>query len=351
MAVYRCEVKAISRGAGRSCVAAAAYRAAGCLEDERQGMTHDYSRKAHVEHSEIVSPADAPDWVTDRGRLWNAADASEKRKDAITAREVLLTLPRELSTEQNAALVRGFCQQFTERGIVADIAIHAPDGLPDPETGEVQRQPHAHVMLTDRPLTREGWAKAKDRTLSRPEGIEALRESWADHANRALERAGMDQRVDHRSLERQRAAAAAIGDEIEAARLDRPPEPKIGSVAAAMVREGRGDEAHAWNDAQMARRERTWRDSLAETWRAVKTEVADLVRQVGAERDRLADAARALMPDLALAGQQMQLREAGLLMAERQRQEQARAEEARKAAEKQRKGRVLRPGGRGGHSL
>jgi hypothetical protein len=293
VAIYRCEAKAISRGQGRSCVAAAAYRHACELVDERQGMTHDYSRKGHVEHSEIIAPEDAPAWVSDRAALWNRADAAEKRKDAITARELLLTLPRELSRAQQVELVHGFCAQFTERRIVADVALHAPDGLSaDPETGEVHEQCHAHVMLTDRALDGDGFASRKDRTLAGADGIEAVRASWAEHVNTALERAGIDQRVDHRSLERQRADAVARGDELEAERLNRTPEPKIGPVAAVMVRDGRADQARAWQDVRQVREARTIRERLVDQWHAIRREAAELRRQI-------ADEARAIAASLA----------------------------------------------------
>lgn len=324
MAIYRLEVKAISRGQGRSCVAAAAYRHGCLLNDERQQITHDYSRKQAVEYSEIIAPENAPSWVLNREQLWNRADAAEKRKDALTAREILLTLPRELTAEQNVELVRNFCRQFTARGIVADIAIHAPDTLPDHETGQVHEQRHAHVMLTDRALDGDGFAGRKDRTLAGPEGVEAVRASWADHANGALERAGLGERLDHRSLERQRTAAVQRGDEIEAARLDRPPEPKIGPMAAAMIRSGRADAAHAWRDVREVRRERNLRDGLAEAWRFVRAKAVDLGAEIGDKARQLVEAAKVFLdlPEVAAAGQALQWREAEKILLQRQQAQQ-----------------------------
>lgn len=87
---------------------------------------------------------------------------------------------------------------FTARGLVADIALHEPAAL------DGGRQPHVHVMSSDRPLDREGFAAKKDRTLNQPENIEALRESWASNVNTAMQRAGLRERIDHRSLARQR---------------------------------------------------------------------------------------------------------------------------------------------------
>lgn len=252
MAIYRCEVKNISRGQGRSCVAAAAYRSASELEDERQQMTHDYARKGGVEHAEIVAPDDAPSWALDRQSLWNRIDAAEKRKDARTAKEVLVALPRELTLAQQVELVRDFARtEFAAKGLVADFAIHAPDAL------DGEKQPHAHIMIATRALDGDGFAKGKDKSLDQPEGIESIRERWATHANRALERAGLGERIDHRSLERQRADALAKGDDVAALTLDRQPEPKIGPVAMQMVRAGRADQAHAFQDVQGVRQERT----------------------------------------------------------------------------------------------
>lgn len=86
MAIYHLSAKVISRAGGRSSVAAAAYRTAGRLRDDRQGLEHDYSRKGGVVHSEIIAPENAPDWMRDRDQLWNAVEAVEKRRDAQLAR-------------------------------------------------------------------------------------------------------------------------------------------------------------------------------------------------------------------------------------------------------------------------
>ena len=87
MASYHLSVKSISRSSGRSAVAAAAYRSGERLFDARQGMEHDYTRKGGVEHTELVAPDDAPDWVQNRDRLWNEVEANENRKNSVVARE------------------------------------------------------------------------------------------------------------------------------------------------------------------------------------------------------------------------------------------------------------------------
>lgn len=214
---------------------------------------HDYARRGGVAHEEIIAPENTPEWMKDRDALWNAVEATEKRKDAQLSREVQLALPHEISSAQRLALVRGFVsREFVARGMIADIAVHEPHRQGD------DRNHHAHVMLTLRELTADGFGN-KNRAWNAREAIEQWREAWATAINRALERAGHEQRVDHRTLEAQRAEVAvkaeqarAVNDnrtahvmEFEAARLDRDPEPKIGHIAMALERRGertaRGD--------------------------------------------------------------------------------------------------------------
>jgi len=214
---------------------------------------HDYARRGGVAHEEIIAPENTPEWMKDRDALWNAVEAAEKRKDAQLSREVQLALPHELSPAQRLSLVRGFVsREFVARGMIADLAIHEPHRKGD------DRNHHAHVMLTLRELTADGFGN-KNRDWNAREAIERWREAWAEAVNRALERAGHEQRVDHRTLEVQRAEAAdkaeqarAANDnrtahlmEFEAAKLDRDPEPKVGHIATALERRGertaRGD--------------------------------------------------------------------------------------------------------------
>lgn len=195
MADYRLSAKVISRGKGQSAIASAAYRAATRLHDERTGQTADYSRKAGVIHAEVLAPEGTPDWMHDREQLWNAVEAVERRKDAQLAREVQLSLPHELTDQQRRELVRTFVQeQFVAHGMIADLAIHAPSGKGD------DRNHHAHVMLTMRELTGDGFGN-KARAWNSSDQLEHWREQWAHHQNRALERHGHAARVDHRSFE------------------------------------------------------------------------------------------------------------------------------------------------------
>jgi ATP-dependent exoDNAse (exonuclease V) alpha subunit len=170
----------------------------------------------------------------DRSALWNAVEIIEKRKDAQLAKDFIISLPHELDHDQRVALTRDFArEQFCARGYVADIAWHAPskaEGL----------NWHAHVMVTMRKVEGTGFAAKKERAagdgLKHPalvwkEQLMRLRVAWADTANRHLEAAGLDIRIDHRSL--------------EARGIDREPEPKQGPLATKIEREGRASRAGA----------------------------------------------------------------------------------------------------------
>lgn len=216
MASYRFSASVIKRSSGRSAVAAAAYRSGEQLLDQRYGESHDYTRKGGILHTEIMAPENTPEWMLDRQQLWNAVEAIEKRKDAQLAREVQLSLPHELNAEQRRDLVRAFVRdQFVAHGMIADIAIHAPHRQGD------QRNHHAHVMLTMRELTGEGFGK-KARDWNDRGNIERWREEWAQAQNLAFERAGIEATVDHRSLEAQG--------------IDREPEQHEGPNVTAMRR-------------------------------------------------------------------------------------------------------------------
>lgn len=196
----------MSRASGRSSVAAAAYRSAEKLENQRDGLVHDFSRRSGVEHAEIVLPEGAnTEWAKDRSALWNAAEASEKRKDARVAREIEVALPHELSAEQRLELTREFAQGLADRyGVAVDFAIHTPHGHTD------IRNHHAHIMMTTRKLGPEGLGDKSELELENkrlvalglPTSHEQLRDiriGWEERANEHLARAGHEMRIDHRS--------------------------------------------------------------------------------------------------------------------------------------------------------
>src|SRR5690606_8828848 len=118
-------VKVIGRGAGRSAVAAAAYRAGERLHDERLDRDHDFTNKPGVVHSEVLLPENAPEEFAARERLWNAVEATEKRKDAQLVREVEFAIPREMNQAQGIELARDFVQsEFVDQGMIADLNVH-----------------------------------------------------------------------------------------------------------------------------------------------------------------------------------------------------------------------------------
>lgn len=251
MAIYHLRATMISRSAGRSATAAAAYRSASHIEDHRTGLSFDYRARSGVDHVEIIAPDHAPEWSQDRGALWNAVEAAETRKNSQVAREIRVALPAELDHAQRVELVRDFCQrQFVDRGMVADIALHAPGREGD------DRNHHAHILLTTREIAAEGFT-TKNRDWNAVEVLEGWREAWALDSNTALEQSGIEARIDHRTLEAQRiealelsSAAEVRGDEAEvlhqtvrAVALDRPPLPQL-SAGAWQLKE-RGQEVAA----------------------------------------------------------------------------------------------------------
>jgi hypothetical protein len=302
MAIYHLRATMISRSQGRSATAASAYRVAERIEDRRTGLTFDYAARGGVDHTEIFAPEHAPDWVYDRSELWNRVEESETRKNSQVAREVRVALPDELTHTQRLELVREFVRsQFVDRGMVADIALHAPGRAGD------ERNHHAHILLTTREVDADGFT-TKNRDWNKVEVLEGWREAWARDSNAALERAGIEDRVDHRTLVAQRdeafelaSAARERGDEgaelhetVRAMSLDRPPLPQL-SLGAWQLKE-RGVEVAA-----------------VRVWHEVKDRAAE-VRQVvqeltGQVRDWLDRAAERVMDrlgsgqsELALAG-------------------------------------------------
>jgi len=204
VALYHLSIKIISRGKGKSAVAAAAYRAGEKITNERDGITHDYTRKGGIIHTEILLPDHAPREYVDRAVLWNAVEKSERYKTAQLSREVELSLPRELSIEQSISLAREFVKNtFVEKGMCADVAIH------ETKTGN----PHVHVMLTMRPIDDDGTWGAKSRTVdgvkiptvdwNEQTKAEGWRAAWENYANAELERQGFTARINHKSYERQ----------------------------------------------------------------------------------------------------------------------------------------------------
>lgn len=262
MAIYHLEAKVVSRGAGRSAVAASAYLSCSRLYNDYDGIQHDYTKKQGLVWQQVFLPEYAPQEWQNREKLWNAVEEVETAKDSRLAREFVVALPIELSREQQIELLQDFIrEQFISDGMCADAAIHDTDG----------HNPHAHILLTARPLDEqgkwqyktekeylcmknseergftaaefrtaqnEGWEKqypykvGKKKVYMTPSAAEAQgliradkhpkstrygrqnpiserwnseeqlaawRAAWADVSNRCLDRAGREERIDHRS--------------------------------------------------------------------------------------------------------------------------------------------------------
>ena len=197
MAIYHLSVKTISRSAGRSATAAAAYRAGVEITDERTGEIHDYTRKGGVESAAIILPDDAPEWARDRAQLWNAAEQSEKRKNSTVAREFEIALPAELSPAEREKLAHDFARELVKRhGCAADVAIHAPGKEGD------NRNHHAHILLSTRRLEADGFGEKTRELDDQKTGkviVTEWRERFAQLQNERLREAGHTVQVDHRS--------------------------------------------------------------------------------------------------------------------------------------------------------
>lgn len=279
MAIYHLSASVIGRSSGRSATAASAYRSAGLVHDARTGETHDYSRKAGVELAMILAPAGAPDWAHDRAALWNAVEAVEARKDAQVAREITVALPAELSAADRHALVEDWVRsELVDRGMIADVAFHAPHREGD------QRNHHAHILLTMRGVGPDGFGP-KVREWNGKDQLGAWRESWAAAQNRALERAEIEARVDHRGL-------------VAQGRQDLPTR-HLGPAATALERQEAREAAEVGREIEPVTEAGRWNafarecnDALRqaqELARAARKALGTLVRQAGSLAEQLGD--------------------------------------------------------------
>ena len=208
-ALFRAEHQIFKRSAGRSSVAASAYRSASRMSDPCTGETFDYTDKGHVISSFIVAPENAPFWTQDREQVWGRAELAERRQDAQVAREWLITIPRDIPVNQWEPFTREVVAPWIDAGSIADVSIHCPvsalDGLP---------QPHVHIMLTMRKLDASietGFASKKNADLEalhasggryggeRGDVLKIQRERIATVMNEHLERANSPRRVSHLS--------------------------------------------------------------------------------------------------------------------------------------------------------
>lgn len=221
MAIFHVHCDIIGRTSGGSAVAAAAYRATEKLTDRTTGEKHDYTRKEQALYSEILTVKKAPKWAHVRAELWNQVEEKENRKNSQFCRSFDIALMKEFDLETNTKLIRLWIyKNYVSRGLVADLAIHAAHKN---KNGKSNDNEHAHVLVTTRKLTKNGWGE-KDREANDKEFLQNVRKSWADIVNAEFERRGMSERIDERTLEEQG--------------IDREPQQHQGKAATAMERRG-----------------------------------------------------------------------------------------------------------------
>ncbi|GKW13757.1 hypothetical protein PEC301899_40390 [Pectobacterium carotovorum subsp. carotovorum] len=209
MAIFHLEFKIVKRSEGMSSCRKAAYHARCRITDDRTGNTYDFTHRTDLFHHQILAPVSAPAHIIESSTtLWNEVERVERQKDGQTARYFDVAIPYELNNEAKIKLVAEYCQKnFVDKGMIADIAFHDLDS----------NNPHAHVMLTLKPITAHGFGK-KERSWNDKKNVILWRESWAVIANRYLTAAGSNERIDHRSIDTQHTEAlenAAITLDVE----------------------------------------------------------------------------------------------------------------------------------------
>ncbi|MEI7184380.1 MobQ family relaxase [Pectobacterium carotovorum] len=246
MAIFHLEFKIVKRSAGMSSCRKAAYHARCRITDDRTGNTYDFSHRTDLFHHQILAPVSAPAHIIECSTtLWNEVERVERQKDGQTARYFDVAIPCELSNQDKIKLVVEYCQtNFVDKDMIADIAFHDLDG----------NNPHAHVMLTLKPITADGFGK-KERSWNDKKNVILWRESWSVIVNRYLVAAGSNERIDHRSIDAQHSEAlenATITIDVEekalwlakATATSRPPMQRVHRAKwnSKQVQEKRADE-------------------------------------------------------------------------------------------------------------
>ncbi|MCF9035360.1 MobQ family relaxase [Acinetobacter nectaris] len=233
MAIYHFSMKTFSRSKGQTATASIAYRSGTRIECDREGRTHDYSKKTDILHTKLFLPPNSPEWAKDRATLWNNVERAEKRKNSTVAREFEVALPHELSKDHRIALVADFARQIVSRhGCAVDACLHDDHRSRTPNH-------HAHIMLTTRKLEQTGFTQKTRELDNRNSGeVDFWREQWAKTVNAYLEANYImknDQfvQIDHRSLKDQG--------------IDRQPTIKMGVQASAMERKGKKTDKGDYN--------------------------------------------------------------------------------------------------------
>ncbi|WP_298822301.1 MobQ family relaxase [uncultured Streptococcus sp.] len=220
MAIFHMSFSNISAGKGRSAIASAAYRSGEKLFDEKENRGYFYARRVTPE-AFILTPENAPEWASDRQKLWNEVEKKDRKANSRYAKEFNVALPVELTNEEQKALITKFVQEtFVDKGMVADVAIHR----------DHEENPHAHVMLTNRPFNPDGSWGLKSKTQyvldkngkqlltkngnpkqrkiwlvdwDKPGKVEEWRTAWANEVNSLFQAKGMPERISEKSYEEQ----------------------------------------------------------------------------------------------------------------------------------------------------
>jgi hypothetical protein len=213
-------IKKISRLDSESIIKVAAYIKRGIVHDEREGLTYDFTHKADdLLHTGVYLPNNAPSRFCDEMILCNEANNAEKRYDTRTGRTLRCSLPNELTIDENIKIVNEVAQIFTSRGMYVFVAIHEGQNLDD----STKNNPHVHMILTDRPVDKNGFLPKKNREWNK-NNVRELREQIEQIINRYCERNKLKIRYSCQSLEVQG--------------IDRKPQINIGRDAMEMVKRG-----------------------------------------------------------------------------------------------------------------
>ena len=207
MAIFHLSFSMLKRSAGKSSCYLAAYNARTRIEDDRTGNVYDYSHRSDLFHHVILAPLNTPpNLIESSAVLWNEIEQLEKRKDAQLSRYFDIAIPAELDNDAKIALVKNYCKRnFVSKGMIADVSFHDLNS----------HNPHAHVMLTLREITPDGFGK-KNRSWNEHSLMDEWRSSWAFMSNHALMSIGSESRINHRSLETQRQEALVIAEAAKA---------------------------------------------------------------------------------------------------------------------------------------
>lgn len=255
MAIYHLHCDIIGRSGGRSATAAAAYRATEKIEDRTTGEKWDYTKKEKALFTEILTNGNVPKWAENRTELWNSCEEKENRKNSQFCRSFDVALMKELDLKTNIELVEKWVNEnYIKRGLVADIAIHAPHKNTD---GTTNKNLHAHILVPTRKMNLNGWSE-KDREGNDREFLRQVRTSWADTVNAEFQKRGMTERIDERTLEEQG--------------IDREPQQHIGVIATAMQRKGKETDRKRYKSQEEEQKPETISVKVDEVENALQTD-------------------------------------------------------------------------------